>query len=356
MIILDAIRNAGLCPDRCNSLLDLIDGVLENPQLSEVLSLFYSGYTVQDERLFELAKEVRRIKEYSIDHLDELVRVACDNIEENKGHCYLAKDAEEARRIAGEIVGSGKTVVKAIDHVVEEVLEGDSLQRNHIYDSSFPEVLAKMVELGLVGEALLSSLDVSGTVASEIASALRRRFKEEVFPKADVGISGAGAIAADPGALFLVACRGSDRLVTMTPEVHLVIAGINSVVPTYSDAFKVSEYALRSTGYGALCVIGGPSKTGDIEKRITYGAHGPKELHVILLDNGRTKMREDPVLRQLLYCPRCGSLYTPPLWAAWISILREDKSPAEKCIERKCWKTCPLGIDIEGVLRRAALR
>ena len=82
---------------------------------------------------------------------------------------------------------------------------------------------------------------------------------------------------------------------------------------------KVAEVTWRYANYTVpsyVSMISGPSKTGDIEKVTTYGAHGPKEFHVIFLDGGRTELAKDPVLRQALYCLRCGGcLYECPVFA-----------------------------------------
>ncbi len=365
MRIVELLQEVGLCEKQpYGSIYDLMNIVVgdEDSPLAQVISLFYSGYVKErrlsdESEMLELAKEVRRIKEHSIEHLDELVKLACDNIEENKGHCYVAKDAEEARRIAGEIVGTGKMVVEVIDHAVEEVELGEHLASmgNEVYEVAILEVLSKLRSLSGVDEGSILRY-MSRIIGREIPKFdesldhVRRFLKDEVFRRAEIGVSGASVIAADPGALFLVTSSGADRLVTMTPEAHIVIAGVNDIVPSYSEAFKVSEYIMRSTGRATLCVIGGPSKTGDIEKRITYGAHGPRELHVILLDNGRLKAARDPALREALYCTRCGSLYTPSMWAVWSYILNGDRELAKKCLELGCSDACPLGIDLEGIL------
>ncbi|MDP6127286.1 MAG: 4Fe-4S dicluster domain-containing protein, partial [Dehalococcoidales bacterium] len=114
-------------------------------------------------------------------------------------------------------------------------------------------------------------------------------------------------------------------------------------------------------------MISGPSKTGDIEKVITYGAHGPKEFHVIFLDDGRTKLADDPILRQILYCLRCGAcLYECPVFAltaghfgdkyfagvgaVWAATISQDKEKAASiaytCLTcGRCKEKCPVEID-----------
>ncbi|RLG40868.1 MAG: hypothetical protein DRN78_04965 [Thermoproteota archaeon] len=366
MMIVELLQEIGLCEKKSyESIYDLMDLTIRerdrNSPLAQVVSLFYSGYMEEQmlgskDELLGLAEDVRQIKEYSIDHLNELVKLTYDNVEDNKGHCYVAKDAEEARRIVGEIVGSGNTIVKVVDHAIEEIGLGRHLASigNNVCEVAILGVLSKLGSLPKVDRGILQYMN--GIIGKEVPKfkesldCMRKFLKDEVFRKAEVGISGASVIAADPGALFSVMSNGTDRLVTMTPEINIFIVGMNDIVPSYSEAFKVSEYIMRSTGQNTLCVIGGPSKTGDIEKRTTYGVHGPRELYLVLLDNGRLRAAKDPILKEVLYCTRCGNLYTPPLWAAWTYILRGERELAKKCLEMGCTSTCPLGIGLRDIL------
>ena len=148
--------------------------------------------------------------------------------------------------------------------------------------------------------------------------AAARELLREKFFKADVGISGANVIAADTGALFLIENEGNIRLATSAPPIHIALIGMEKVVSNLGDAFKVAEVTWRYANYTVpayVSMISGPSKTGDIEKVITYGAHGPKEFHVIFLDGGRIELAKNPILRQALYCLRCGGcLYECPVF------------------------------------------
>jgi L-lactate dehydrogenase complex protein LldG len=150
---------------------------------------------------------------------------------------------------------------------------------------------------------------------------------------------------------------------------------MEKLVPTLSDAFKVAEVTWRYANYTVpsyVSMISGPSKTGDIEKVITYGAHGPKEFHVIFLDDGRTKLAKDPILRQALYCLRCGGcLYECPVFAVtagkfgdkyftgvgavWAAIISESiekaASVAYSCLMcGRCKARCPMKIDIPSMM------
>ena len=159
-------------------------------------------------------------------------------------------------------------------------------------------------------------------------------------------------------------------MATGLPPVHIALVGMEKLVPTFGDACKVAEVTWRYANYTVpsyVSLVSGPSKTGDIEKVTTYGAHGPKELHVIFMDAGRTKLAKHPVLRQALYCLRCGGcLYECPVyavtagyfgdkcfagvgavWAAMISQnIEKAAAIAYTCLTcGRCKVRCPMQID-----------
>jgi L-lactate dehydrogenase complex protein LldG len=146
-----------------------------------------------------------------------------------------------------------------------------------------------------------------------------RQLLREKFVEADIGISGANVVAAETGSLIVIENEGNARLSTGFPPVHIAIVGVEKVVETLSEAVKVAEVTWRyATGKtpSYVNIISGPSKTADIEKTVTYGVHGPKEFHVVFLDNGRFEAAENPLFREALYCLRCGAcLYECPVFA-----------------------------------------
>jgi L-lactate dehydrogenase complex protein LldG len=141
-------------------------------------------------------------------------------------------------------------------------------------------------------------------------------------------------------------------------------------MPTLADAMLGLEVLMRYAGYlvtSYVSMISGPAKTGDIEKVVVYGAHGPKELHVIFLDNGRLKAAKDPVYKEMLRCLRCGACMYEcaiyPLvsghwgyrymggigvpWTALVSGGLAKAAPlAYSCaLCSRCKEICPAGID-----------
>ena len=205
-------------------------------------------------------------------------------------------------------------------------------------------------------------------IARMVATA--RKILREKYIEADIGLSGANVVAADTGTLFIIENEGNIRLATGLPPVHIALVGMEKLVPTFGDACKVAEVTWRYANYtvpGYVSMISSPSKTADIEKVTTYGAHGPKELHVIFMDAGRTELAKDNVLSQALYCLRCGGcLYECPVFAVtaghfgdkyfasigtvWAAMISQDMEKAASlaytCLTcGRCKVRCPVEID-----------
>lgn len=335
----------------------------------------------------KMAEEVRNIKEYSIQHMQELAEKAGRNIEENKGKYYIAGTAGEALDIIDGLVGRGKLVVKAKSMTAEEIGLREHLEHagNEVYETDLGEfiiqklnsrpmhILSPAIHVPREDVAALFSQITGEELSPDIPKlvATARELLREKYFRADVGISGANVVAADTGTLFLIENEGNIRLATGAPPVHIALVGMEKLVPTLEEAFKVSEVTWRYANYtipSYVSLVSGPSKTGDIEKVTTYGAHGPRELHVIFLDGGRTRLAKDPVLRQALYCLRCGGcLYECPVfgltagyfgdkyfagigavWAAEVSRnMDKASSMAYTCLTcGRCKVRCPMKIDV----------
>jgi len=335
----------------------------------------------------KLAEEVKLIKEASVRQMAELAKKAGGNIEENRGKSYIAKTAGDALKIIGDIVGKGRLVVKAKSMTADEILLREHLEEsgNEVYETDLGEfiiqklgqrpmhILSPAIHVPREDVARLFSQITGQNLEPDIDKlvATARELLREKFFKADVGISSANVVAADTGTLFLIENEGNIRLATGAPPVHIALVGMEKLVPTLEDAFKVSEVTWRYANYSVpsyVSMISGPSKTGDIEKVTTYGVHGPKEFHVIFLDDGRTRLAKDPVLRQALYCLRCGGcLYECPVfgltagyfgdkyfagigavWAAEVTgNMEKSASMAYTCLTcGRCKVRCPMKIDV----------
>jgi iron-sulfur cluster protein len=336
-----------------------------------------------------LAEEVRSIKERSIPHMEELAHQAIASIEDNNGKGYLAGTPEEALKIISGLVGTGKLVVKGKTMTGEEIGLREHLEAggNDVYETDLGEfiiqklgsrpmhILSPSIHVPredvarlfskVIGQGITEDSDIAEMVAAA------REYLRDKFFQADIGISGANVVAAETGTLFIIENEGNIRLATGAPRVHIALVGLEKLVSLIGEAYKVSEVTWRYANYTVpsyVSLISGPSKTGDIEKVTTYGAHGPGEFHVVFLDGGRTRLAGYPHLRQALYCLRCGAcLYECPVFAVtaghfgdkyftgigavWAAIVNEDPEKAASiaytCLTcGRCRQRCPMKIDV----------
>jgi L-lactate dehydrogenase complex protein LldG len=337
----------------------------------------------------KMAEEVRAIKERAIGEMEKLARQACEVIEENKGKAYIAKTADDALNIITNLVGRDKLIVKGKSMTGEEIELREHLEEhgNEVYETDLGEfiiqklgsrpmhILSPAIHVPREDVARLFSRvmnkEFSPDSDIETLVAAAREFLREKYFQADIGMSGANVVAAETGTLFMIENEGNIRLATGAPPVHIALIGMEKLVPTLGDAYKVAEVTWRYANYTVpsyVSLVSGPSKTGDIEKVITYGAHGPREFHVIFIDDGRTELARHPVLRQALYCLRCGGcLYECPVfavtaghfgdryfagvgavWAAMVSgDIEKAASIAYTCLTcGRCKVRCPMKIDV----------
>jgi len=219
-------------------------------------------------------------------------------------------------------------------------------------------------EMGKVG--MPADADLTDEPA-ELAGAARRHLREK-FLRAKVAVSGANFAVADTGTLVVVESEGNGRMCLTLPEVLISVIGIEKIVPTWSD-LEVFLQILPRSSTGERMNPYTSTWTG-----VTPG-DGPQEVHVVLLDNGRTKVLADEVGRQALRCIRCsaclnicpvyertgghayGSVYPGPIGAILTPMLRgvgtdeaTDALPYASSLCGACFVVCPVRIDIPEVL------
>jgi L-lactate dehydrogenase complex protein LldG len=335
----------------------------------------------------KMAEEVREIKSKAIGEMEKLAQKASEAFEFNKGKAYIAKTADEALSIIDKLVGTGKLIVKGKSMTGEEIEVREHLEHrgNEVFETDLGEFIIQKLHsrpMHILSPAIHVPKEDVARLFSQITGeklppdniaqlvATARKLLREKYFQADIGMSGANVVAADTGTLFLIENEGNIRLATGAPPVHIALVGMEKLVPTLMDAYKVAEVTWRYANYTVpsyVSLVSGPSKTGDIEKVTTYGAHGPKEVHVIFLDGGRTELAKHPILRQVLFCLRCGGcLYECPVyavtaghfgdkyfascgtvWAATISHKTEKAAAlAYTCLTcGRCKVRCPMQID-----------
>lgn len=170
--------------------------------------------------------------------------------------------------------------------------------------------------------AQLLARDLQETLSDdpELLVGAARRALRAVFLQAEVGISGAYAIAADTGAVFLTENEGNIRCVTSMPSTHIVIAGIEKIVPHFADGLTVvrsaSTYGCGQDIGTYVSIIDGVSRFSHPAMDFLQGGQGPQAVHVILLKQGR-QQAIDAGCQSVLYCLNCGScLNTCPVYSA----------------------------------------
>lgn len=377
-----------------------IERALRDTGLQEALQRASTNNQVKVETLLwerpelvEAAARARRAKEGAIARLEELIDEAMRSLRMINAEPHYAETPGEAREAVARIVGTGKLVVMSKSMAAEEAGVREYLEElgNEVWETDLGQLLVQLEEgrpmhtiapavhmtreraLRLVNEKLGANLPPDAGI-EEIAGAARRFLREKIL-RADVGISGANALAADTGALVLVENEGNIRLVTGVPPVHIAIVPVDKIVPTLMDAVSV---AIAQAGYAGLYpptyvnIIAGPSSTADIEQVRVWGAQGPRELHVVLLDNGRLKARSTP-LRDQLRCIRCGRcqfecpvwvhtantwggpVYGGPMGLNWTAItwsMEEASRLAFLCLGcGRCDEACPVEIPLSRIIR-----
>jgi len=340
--------------------------------------------------ILELAKALREAKMKVLSNLEEYIEQTLDAVKRTGGNAYFAQDANEAREIVGKIVGKGKIVVMGKSMVAYELGIRKYLTSlgNEVWETDLGEFLIQLSDeppshiiapaIHMTKERVAKLLreklgfDVSENSTHEELVQKVREFLRNKFLSANVGITGANAVAADTGSIVLVENEGNIRMSTVVPPVHISITGVEKIVPTLHDA--IIEALVQAAFAGLypptyINITSGPSSTGDIEMKRVSPAHGPKEFHLILVDNGRIKASKDEILREALLCVRCGRChlhcpvyrildgswgvppYSGPMGAMWSYIIYNDPKPAMYCTHSgNCKDVCPMKINIPKVL------
>ena len=370
---------------------------LADQQLQQALAKAKDGFVVKRARAVEhypdferLREHGKRIKDHTLAHLDFYLEQFEARVEARGGTVHWAETEQEAREIIVGIcrehgarrVTKGKTMAgeevslnEAIEEAGIEAVETDlgeyiiQLAKeppSHIIAPAVHKTRQQISELFDTHHhdgALKAKLREVPELVDEARGILRDKFLS-----ADVGITGANFLVAETGSLFLVTNEGNGDLTHTLPPVHIAIAGIEKLVPRMEDAAALLRLLARSaTGQEASCyttMVTGPKRPEDPD--------GPEAFHIVLLDNGRTRMLGDQ-FREMLRCIRCGACMNHcPVYSAigghaygWVypgpmgSVLTPmfvgldgtRDLPNACTLNGRCQSVCPVKIPLPALLR-----
>jgi L-lactate dehydrogenase complex protein LldF len=334
-----------------------------------------------------LREQARRIKDATLAELDRHIATLAASVEERGGHMHYAADAEEARRLVLEILRQhgARRVVKSKSMTSEEVHLNAALEAEQVavVETDFGEfiiqvagqrpshLVAPAIHLRTPQVAELLSRDAGEPLpadADQLAAYARRRLRAE-FARADAGITGGNFLIAETGTLVLISNEGNARLTTSLPRVHIALVGIEKVIPRLADLPVFLKVLARAATGQKLSIytslITGPRRPGELD--------GAEAFHVVLLDNGRSRILAGP-LRESLFCIRCGAclnacpifrsvgghayggVYSGPIGAVltplYDGLARNEHLPHASSLCGACQAACPVKIAIPDMLIR----
>jgi len=323
------------------------------------------------------------IKAEAVAHLDTYLLQFEERVKARGGHVFWAETADEARDYILDLARrrGARLAIKSKSMVSEEVrltaaLEGAGietvetdlgefivqLRREPPYHIVTPAMHLRRAQIAELFRQKLN-VPLGAETAEELAGAARAVLREK-FLSADMGITGANFLIADQGLAAITENEGNARLTSSLPRVHVVLTGIEKVLPRLADlALFWPVLSTAGTGQAITCynsLIGGPRRPGEVD--------GPDEFHVVLLDNGRTAVLADPERREVLHCIRCGAClnacpvfhtigghaygttYPGPIGAVLVPLLRGFEAFGHLSYASSlcgaCAEVCPVEIDL----------
>ncbi len=367
-------------------------------------NLAHATTTIRDKRLRvvgelddweELRSAGAAIKDYSLDHLDELCVELEKNVVAHGGVVHWARDAAEANDIVVALVKATgvDSVVKVKSMATAEIELNVALEKNGItaYETDLAELIVQLGDdlpshilvpaihknRSQIRQIFLDEMGKSGLAAPEdltnepaqLAAAARAHLRQR-FLSAKVAISGANFVIADTGALVVVESEGNGRMCLTLPETLISVVGIEKILPNW-QSLEVFMQLLPRSSTGERMNPYTSIFTGATE------GNGPSNFHLVLIDNGRSSALAEDTGRDVLRCIRCsaclnvcpvyertgghsyGSPYPGPIGAVLVPQLRrgersplEDSLPYASSLCGACYVACPVKIDIPKILVR----
>lgn len=333
-----------------------------------------------------LRDHARATKAQAIAHLDSYLLQLEESVIRLGGKVHWARTGEEARAIILDLARTNnvKRVVKSKSMVTEEIELNESLEQAGIeaIETDLGEYIVQLAHekpshilapaihksKGDISELFAEKLDAAGLKEAEEMTLVARTRLREKFQTAEMGITGANFAVAETGTIVLVENEGNIRLSTTLPRIHLALMGIEKVIPSFDDlAIFLKILARSATGQkmsSYVSFITGPRRRGETD--------GAEEFHLVILDNGRSRILADEEMRESLYCLRCGaclnvcpvyqkigghaygSVYSGPIGSivtpALAGLVKSKDLPFASTLCGACREVCPVRIDIPRIL------
>ncbi len=351
--------------------------------------VYEKSFRIGLEQFSDLAlarKRAEACKHRVLENLEEYLKEFEHNFIGNGGKVIWAQDAKEALEAVIEIARKNfaRRVVKSKSMVTEEIGLREFLEKNGIetYETDLGEYIVQLSNdkpYHIVTPAMhLTAGDVSGIFAKEhglaensspqeITAFVRNHLREK-FVNADMGITGANFLVAATGSVALTENEGNGVLSASLPPIHVVIAGIEKLIPSLEDLdYLWPLLSSHATGQNLSCyntIINGRRKYGEYD--------GPQQVYVILLDNGRSNLLAQIPQRKALSCIKCGAclnvcpifknigghaygtVYQGPIGAVINPHINDFKEYVHlshaSTLCGKCTEVCPVNIDLHNQL------
>jgi L-lactate dehydrogenase complex protein LldF len=344
---------------------------------------------VRERGFGEMRARAREIRRDNVRRLPELLERLERQVAEAGGVVARVGDAEAACRYVTDLATArgARLVAKSKSMATEEIKLNEALEEAglRVVETDLGEWILQLAgqhPSHIVAPAVhLNKDQVRDLFAAESGEQLpagrealvahaRRRLRE-VFAAADIGVSGVNFAVAETGTICVVENEGNGRLVTALPRVHVAVMGMERVVADWDEAAHLLEIlpmaAIGDDAAGYVNLITGPRRADE--------ADGPEELHLVILDGGRSALRGTDV-EEVLDCIRCGAcLYSCPMWrsvggqaygspysgpigAVLTPLLegmrgeRSSELPFLSSICGACHEACPVGIPLHDLLVR----
>lgn len=327
--------------------------------------------------------EVRATKERCLDCQDELVDRFVKNVEQRGAKVFLAKTGKDAidycLKLAAE--RNAKLIAKSKSLTTEEIELNEPLEKAglRVVETDLGELIIQLVHekpYHLVFPSVhktakdvaeIFTKEIGKPVPNDIDEIMKvvRAYLRPIFLNTQIGLTGANVGIAETGGIVIETNEGNARLVSSIGDCHICVMGREKIVDTIEDAMlMVLAHPVSATGQMPTTYVTwmhGRSPMGE-------GKDQPRESHIVILDNGRTQMREDPILNEALHCIRCGAcmnicptygvvgghtfghIYPGPIGIPWTAAVHGvDKAAAfaPLCIScGLCKEICPAEIDM----------